>query len=275
MHAPNNRKSHLRDKPLNRREILRECHLANGEFRQELEIICKLLIAAGFFSYSGGLIYGLETDAEGKKVGEQGLREAVRLTEETLELLCHLIDKWPRAQWLFFPDDGYAGLVRFIRQFYTQTFSCIFPPGTPHRVHLKSHRVTGNRWCGEPERLRLAETTRALKMWKEFKDGRSPIEIARLEMTRPRGRRKSLHSAVVTVSRSLQRAHFLIYGKSLPNNRRERGLEGFDVATHMQHCRLCNSGTLCQAAKAYVNLDSVALREQPIDPGLIDRIPLN
>jgi hypothetical protein len=251
MHAPNNRNSRLRDKPLNRREVRRECHLLNNEICQALETIYKRLFAAGFFSYSGGILIGLETDAERKQVGEEAFREGVRLTEETLELLRDLIVKWPNAAYLFFPDEGHMGLVRLIRQFYTQ----VFPPGIPHRVQLKTHCMSNNNmWCGRPERLRLEETTRALNIWKEFKDGRSPIEIARRAMTRERGPRKSLRAAQMMVSRSLQRARILIYGRPQ--------LGGFDVATHMQHCRRCNTGKLCQEAEDYANLEYGSQRDQ-------------
>jgi hypothetical protein len=248
MHVPNNRKSRLRDKPLNRREIIRECHLANKEFCQELETIYKRLFAAGFLSYSGGIVIGLETDAERKQVGEEAFREGVRLTEETIELLRDLIVKWPNAAYVLFPADGHAGLVRLIRQFYLQTF----PPGTPHRVQLKTHCMTNkNMWCGRPKRLRLEETTRALNMRKEFKDGRYRIEIARREMTRERGPRKSLHSALMMVTRSLQRADILIYGST-----------GFDVVTQMQHCQRCNTVKLCQEHEDYANQDYGSQREQ-------------
>lgn len=217
------------------------------------------LFAAGFLSYSGGLLIGLKADAEGKQVGDEALQEGLRLTEETLELLCDLIVKWPNAAYVFFPDDGHAGLFRLIRRFYTQAY----PPGTPHRVQLKTHCISDkNIWCGRPERLRLEETTRALKMWKEFKGGRSPIDIARQEMARERGPRKSLHATLMTVSRSLQRAHLLIYGKPLSINRREKRLGGFDVTTHMQHCRRCNTGKLCQDAEDYANLEYVSQRDQ-------------
>lgn len=236
---------------MNRREVRRECHLANNEFCQELETIYKRLFAAGFLSYSGGILIGLETDAERKGVGEEAFREGVRLTEETIKLLRDLIVKWPNAAYVFFPDDGHAGLVRLIRQFYMRAF----PPGTSHRVQLKTHCMTNNNmWCGRPKRLRLEETTRALKMWKELKDGRTRIQIARREMTRERGPRKSLHAALVMVSRSLQRARILIYGRPQ--------LGGFDVATHMAHCRRCNTGKLCQEAEVHANLDYVSQRDQ-------------
>jgi hypothetical protein len=260
MKPPNNRKSRLRDNPLNRCEILRECHLANDEFCREFEAVCKPVIAAGCFSCSGGILIGLDV-AEVKQAGEESLREGVRRTEESIKLLHDLIKKWPHTAWLFFPEDGYAGFIRLIRQFYSRVYFSLFPEDRDKVQFKLSYRVTGNRWCGTPERLRLSETTRALNMWKEFKDGRSPIEIARREMTRERGPRKSLHTVLVQVSRSLQRAHILIYGGPLSINRRERRLGDFDMAMHMEKCRRCNTGKLCQAAEDFANLDYVSLRE--------------
>ena len=259
MYAPNNRNSHLSDKPLNRCEILRECHLANEEFCQELEVILKRLFVAGFLSCSAGMLMGLGMDAERKQVGEEALQEGVRVTEESLKLLRELIKKWPHAVWLFFPSDGYAGLLRLMRPFYTQFYPPVLPDDKSKVLLQLSYRVTGNRWCGEPKRLRLAETTRALNMWKEFKAGLSPIEIARREMTHRRGPRKSLHSALVMVSRYLQRTHVLIYGTGLPADRRRRRITGFDPVQHWSSCIECNQAKtdreMCKESQDYINQD--------------------
>ena len=231
------------------------CHLGNEDFCRELEAVCMKLTAAGLVSIGGGIAIALEEE-DGKRFGERALREGVRLTEETLERLCNLLGKWPNAHWIFFPDDGYAGLVRLIRQFYTYTFSSFFPVAA-QKIRLKSHRVTGNKLCGTPVRLRGKEMARAFRIWEEYKGGLSPVMIARRETTREGGQKKTLPAALMTVLRSLQRVHCLIYGSELPADRRKRRITGFDPERHGSTCIKCRHAKtekqMCKEAQDYIN----------------------
>ena len=78
-----------------------------------------------------------------------------------------------------------------------------------------------------------------------------------------------LGHAESNVRRAYNRVFFDIYGAGLPTKVKERRAAGFDAASHRDSCSTCRDANstekMCAAARAYIDVDSRALRELLID----------
>ena len=243
---------------VSKRQLILQSHVRNEQFLRELQPILSLWLTTSLF-----MDYGLEDHASEGAQDPQArrgkLRVAVGLLKEMVDQLNTLLENWPNAVWLFFPDTGHGGRIRVFQEFNATIYPLYFPDA-PREVPWRIRRVRGHRWCGVARRIRT-ESHRAFHLWDQFKAGRSPMEIARREFPSksPRLTRKWKKELMV-VHRSLERAHQLIYEQPLPNNRKLRRLCDFNLDDHVAKCSQCQNAPtveqMCPLARDFVNQDS-------------------
>jgi len=242
---------------MTKRQLIVKSHVRNKEFVRELQPIITLWITYGLFK-----AYALDTTTnEGSQDPQarwERIRAAVGLVKEIVDRLEALVEKWPNAVWMFFPETGTAGWLRLWREFYTQIYPSWFPEA-PRQVLWTIKRVRGHRWCGISQRIRK-ETHRTFLMWDQFKAGRSPMEIARREFpSKSPQQTRTWKKELMVVHRSLERASKLIHGQPLPRNRKIRRLLDFDSDDHLATCAQCRNASAieqwCQQARDFANQD--------------------
>lgn len=239
---------------MTKRGVIKAAHVRNKHFIGDLKTVIELvpLHCLGQATRIHAASDEATADDELKRTL---LQTEVLLAKTVLERLEALLETWPNAVWLFFPDTGPSGWIRLLNEFHSKIVPLHFP-GAPPRVMWRSKRVRGNRWCGLAPRIRR-ESQRTFQIWDQFMSGRKPIEIARREFPSRHGQQSK--KALMAVHRSLERASQLIYGQSLPKNRKIRRLQGFDQGEHMATCVQCQSATkvaqLCPVARDFSNQD--------------------
>ena len=234
-----------------------QSHVRNEQFLRELQPILSLWLTTSLF-----MDYGLEDPASEGAQDPQArwgkLRVAVGLLKEMVDQLNTLLENWPNAVWLFFPDTGHGGRIRVFQEFNATIYPLYFPDA-PREVPWRIRRVRGHRWCGVARRIRT-ESHRAFHLWDQFKAGRSPMEIARREFPSKSPQvTRTWKKELMVVHRSLERAHQLIYEQPLPKNRKIRRLRGFNIDDHIAKCSQCRNAPapeqMCSPARDFVNQD--------------------
>ena len=251
---------------MTKRQLILRSHVRNEEFVRELQPIVSLWMMAVLF------MYGLQESAHEKSLDPQvrwgNIRASVGLVKDMVDRLEALLEKWPNAVCLFFPETGHGGRVRLCREFYTKIYPGCFPEAPREVSWCATRRIRGHRWCGISRRIRK-ETHRAFRLWDQFKAGRRPMEIARQEFpsTSPR-RTRTWKKELMVVHRSLDRASQLIYGQPLPSNRKIRRLIDFSSDDHLATCAQCRNASAieqwCQQARDFANQDQQYQRELPL-----------
>jgi hypothetical protein len=192
------------------------------------------------------------------------IRISVGLLKEMLDRMEALLDTWPNAVWLFFPETGHGGWIRLCQEFYSKIYPVYFPE-VPRQVLWRTKRVGGHRWCGISQRTRK-ESHRSFRLWDQFKAGRSPMMIARQEFPSKSPRlTRTWKKELMVVHRSLDRASQLIYEQPLSSNRKIRRLLDFSSDDHLAVCRHCRRATtveqMCPPARDFANQDQQYQRE--------------
>jgi hypothetical protein len=242
---------------MTKRALIKAAHLRNEHFLRELREIIELVPSMCAWQAIRIQTMSDEQMSDGES-SNQTLRTEAALAKVLMDRLEALLEEWPNAVWLFFPETGATGWIRLLNEFHGKLFPTYFP-GPPQRVMWRSKRVRGHRWCGVAPRIRN-ESIRTFRIWDQFKAGRKPVDIVRREFPRrsTENGRKSKKELMV-VRRGLERASQLIYGQSLPSNRKVRRLQSFDQSNHMATCNQCRSAAsfehLCQTARDFLNQD--------------------
>ena len=242
---------------MSKRQLILQSHVRNEQFLRELQPILSLWLTTSLF-----MDYGLEDHASEGAQDPQArrgkLRVAVGLLKEMVDQLNTLLENWPNAVWLFFPDTGHGGRIRVFQEFNATIYPLYFPDA-PREVPWRIRRVRGHRWCGVARRIRT-ESHRAFHLWDQFKAGRSPMEIARREFPSKSPQvTRTWKKELMVVHRSLERAHQLIYEQPLPKNRKIRRLRSFNIDDHIAKCSQCRNAPapeqMCSPARDFVNQD--------------------
>ncbi len=241
---------------MTKRQLIVQSHLRNEGFIRELQPIITLCITFGLFK-----VYGLHTTADEEPVDPQvrweTIRAVVGLLKETVDRLEVLLEAWPNAAWILFPETGHAGRIRLWREFYTEVYPVCFPEAPPVTM-WRVRRVRGHRRCGISKRIRK-ETQRTFRMWDEFKSGRSPMQIARQEFPSKSNEVRTWRKELMVVHRGLERASELINEQPLPKKRKMRRLLGFNSSQHLGKCAQCRNAPaleqMCQQARDFVDQD--------------------
>ncbi len=243
---------------MTKRQLIVHSHLRNERFLRKLQPIITLWITFGLFK-----AYGLDTTtSEGPQDPQVRLgkvRAAVGLMKELVDRLEALLEKWPNAVWMFFPETGHRGRLHLCSEFYSQIYPACFP-GAPREVSWRAtRRIHGHRWCGIARRIRK-ETHRTFLRWDQFKAGRSPMEIARREFpSKSPQQTRTWKKELMVVHRSLERASQLIHGQPLPRNRKMRRLLDFNSDTHLAICAQCRNAPaveqMCPQGRDFANQD--------------------
>lgn len=264
-----------------RNDIVRRCHLMNEAFSRDLKPIAELRAVVSLLRHLSNLVVGSldGTDADARRMKHPLFQGYIWAVRDLYDSLYRLLKQWPNAEEFLFPDVWYKDVLR---PFYLKVYPAVFPDqpiGLPWR---EIEFLSGNLWCGVPVtkygsgslglrgvppdagwvtegRLRVMESLEALDTWEQYKkEGGNPADLARRLASR-QGRRRSLHTALVTVMRRLNRAHRLIYGKCLPTDPKTHRLSEFDCTRHVQDCAQCSSANdskeMCRTAQDYVNQD--------------------
>jgi hypothetical protein len=227
---------------MTKRDLILKCHVRHEEFVRELHPMLSVWETACLFkAYE---VY--ETGRDGARDSQAkwtNICALVGLLKELVDGLDALLEKWPNAVWLFFPEDGHGGRIRLFHAFYTVTYPACFPNSPRSGPRCTAWRMGGHRWCGISRRIRK-ESRRTFRIWDQFKGGRSQMDIARREFPskapRPPGK---WNKELMVVRRSLERATQLIYGQPLPTNRKKRRLMAFNSEDHVAKCGQCRSAT--------------------------------
>jgi hypothetical protein len=242
---------------MTKRALIKAAHVRNEHFLREFRQVVEVLpsLCAWQATRIGAVSHGELRDGEGVK---EILRTEVALAKVIMDRLEALFDTWPNAVWLFFPETGATGWIHSLNEFHTKIFPFYFPEA-PQRVMWRSKRVRGHRWCGVAPRIRK-ESVRTFRIWDQFQAGRRPMDIVRCEFaSRTVDPNRKSKKELMAVHRSLERACQLIYGQSLPRNRRVRRLQGFDQGDHMTRCAQCRNATkveqFCPAGREFSNQD--------------------
>ena len=240
---------------MTKRQLNVKSHLRNEGFIRELQPILILCITFGLFK-----LYGLHTTAgekpEDPQVRWDKIRAGVGLLKEIVDRLDILIEAWPNAAWILFPETGQAGRIRLWHEFYTKVYPVCFPEAPPV-VIWRVRRIRGHRWCGISKRIRK-ETHRTFRMWDQFKAGRSPMEIARREFpSKSPQQTRTWKKELMVVHRSLERASQLITEQPLPKKRSMRRLLGFNIDDHVAKCPQCRNASavdeMCPEGRDFAN----------------------
>ena len=242
---------------MTKQELIKAAHVRNEQFISELRLIIELLPSICFWQATRIQAKSCEQGPDGD-VGGETLRKEVALLKELVDRLERLLDTWPNAVWLFFPETGHTGRIRLFHEFYSRVYPTYFPDA-PRALLWRIKRVCGHRRCGIARRIRR-ESVRTFRMWDQFKTGRKPMEIVRREFpSRTAEWKQRSKKELMAVRRSLERAGQLIYGQPLPRKRKLRRLSGFNHENHIAMCAECRNATtfekLCQTARDYLNQD--------------------
>ena len=241
---------------MTKRELILKCHVRHEDFLRELQPIVSVWLTTGLLQGSEG--YQMVRDgAPTLQTRWQHICAVVGLLKELMDRLEALLEKWPNAVWLFFPEDGHGGRIRLFDEFYTHTYPACFPEAPREAPRRRVWRLRGNRWCGVAPRIRR-ESRRTFRIWDQFQAGRSPIQIARREFpSKGSSSSKKWNKELMVVRRSLERATQLIYGEPLPTNRKSRRLLDFHSEDHVARCGQCRSATkveqMCTRGRDVVN----------------------
>lgn len=251
---------------MTKRQLIEQSHVRNERFLRDLQPIVGLWITVSLFTAEGPH----QTASEGASAPQgtwEKSRVTVELLKEMVDRLEALLETWPNAVWIFFPETGHGGRIRLFRAFNSNIYPAYFPEvlqGVPWRVKP----VHGHRWCGISQRTRK-ESHRAFRLWDQFKAGQSIMAIARRESPSKSSRLiRTWKKELMVVHRSLNRACQLIYEQPLPSHRKTRRLLEFSSDTHLALCRQCRSATtleqMCPQARDFATQDRQYQRERPL-----------
>ncbi len=241
---------------MTKRELILKCHVRHEDFVRELQPIVSLWETACLFK-----LYEIcETVRDGPPDPQTRWRNTcalVGLLKDLADRLEALLEKWPNAVWIFFPEDGHGGRIRIFHEFYTKTYPTCFPDARCDTRRRTAGRISGHRWCGIARRIRK-ESRRTFHMWDQFKAGRSQIDIARREFpSKSSPSTRKWNKELMVVRRSLERATQLIYEQPLPTNRKTRRLLDFSKDDHVERCAQCRSATkveqMCPRGRDFAN----------------------
>jgi hypothetical protein len=242
---------------MTKRALIKAAHVRNEHFLRELRQIIELVPSLCAWQAIRIQTMSDEQMRDGE-TSNQILRTEAALAKVLMDRLEALLEEWPNAVWLFFPETGAGSWIRLLNEFHSKVFPSYFPEA-PQRVMWRSKRVSGHRWCGVARRIRK-ESLRTFRIWDQFKEGQSPMEIVRREFpVRSKENGRKSKKELMAVGRSLQRASQLIYRQPLPQNRKVRRLQGFNEKNHMATCCQCRNARsdkeFCQQAQDFVNQD--------------------
>lgn len=242
---------------MTKRALIKAAHVRNEQFVEELKSVIELMpsLCCAQATRIQAMTDGYMQDSESLNAI---LRVETAIAKLLMDRLEALIDTWPNAVWLFFPETGAGGWIRLLNTFHGLIFPSCFPEA-PKRRLWRSKRVRGHRWCGTAQRIRK-ESLRTFSIWDQFQAGRSPMDIVRCEFPlRPTDGGRRSKRELMAVHRSLERASQLIYGLPLPTSRKTRRLLGFSYEGHMATCVQCRSAQsvndFCLQARDFVNQD--------------------
>ena len=242
---------------MTKRQLIVQSHLRNEGFLRELRPIIPLCMTYGLFK-----ALKLHTSAsEGSQDPQtkwENIRAEAGLLKEIVDRLDILLEAWPNAAWMFFPETGHGGRIRLWREFYTKIYPVCFPEAPPVLM-WQIRRVRGHRWCGISKRIRK-ETHRTFRMWDQFTAGKKPMEIARREFpSKSSQETKTWNKELMAVHRGLERASELINEQPLPGKRKMRRLLGFNSSEHLGTCTQCRNATMvemmCPQGRDFANQD--------------------
>lgn len=242
---------------MTKRQLIVQSHLRNEGFLRELQPIITLSITFGLFKAGGRNTFD-SNGPQGAEARSERIRAAVVLLKEIVDRLEVLLEAWPNAAWILFPETGQAGRIRLWQEFYTEIYPVWFPMAPPV-VIWQVRRIRGHRWCGMSKRIRR-ETHRTFRIWDQFKADYKPMEIARREfLSKSSHQPRTWKKELMAVHRSLERASELIYEQPLPKRRKMRRLLGFNIDDHVTKCAQCRNATaverMCPKGRDFVDQD--------------------
>lgn len=242
---------------MTKRGLIKAAHVRNEEFITELRQMIELMPL--FCAWQATRIQAVSNEqAKDTEDVRKMLEVEVAIAKVMMDGLEALLEKWPNAVWLFFPETGHTGWIRLLNKFHKKIFPSYFPEA-PQRTLWRMKRVRGHRWCGIARRIRK-ESRRTFRIWDQFKAGRKPIEIARREFpSRSAQPNPKSKKDLMVVRRSLERATHLVYGEPLRKNRKMRRLLAFNLDDHRATCGQCSRAKsfeqLCTLARDFANQD--------------------
>lgn len=252
---------------MTKRQLALKSHVRHEEFVHELQPIITLWMTYGLFK-AFVLDLTINEGSQDPQIRFEKVRVAVGVLKELVDRLEALLEKWPNAVWMFYPETGHLGRLHLCSEFYTEIYPFCFPDAPQEVSWRATRRVRGHRWCGIAQRTRK-EVHRAFRLWDLFKAGSRPMEIAQREFPSKSSRRtRTWKKELMVVLRSLDRASHLIYGQPLPKKRKMRRLLDFNSSEHLATCAQCRSATtleqLCAPARDFANQDQQYQRELPL-----------
>jgi hypothetical protein len=249
----------VKENDMTKRALIKAAHVRNDEFITELRQIIELV--PSLCAWQATRIQAMSDEqSKGAEDVTKMLEVEVAFAKVMLDRLEALVEKWPNAVWVLFPETGATGWIRLLNEFHRKVLP--YFPGTPQRVMWRSKRVRGHRWCGIAQRIR-EQSVRTFRIWDQFQAGRKPMEIVRREFPLRSADLSGISKKeLMAVHRSLERASQLIYGQPLPKKRRARRLLGFNLVDHMATCGRCSSAkcveNFCPQALDFVNQDQTS-----------------
>src|SRR5688572_11840078 len=130
---------------MTKRALIKAAHVRNERFLSELKQIIELVPSLCAWQAIRIKTIADEQMRDGESLN-QILRTEAALAKVLTDRLEALLEEWPNAVWLFFPETGHTGWIRLLNEFHSKVFPSYFPEA-PLRVMWRSKRVRGNRWC--------------------------------------------------------------------------------------------------------------------------------
>src|SRR6476620_11266933 len=122
--------------------LIKASHVRNEQFIDELKSIMELLPLLCLGQAMRIQATSAEQATDDETVKKISQIEAL-LAKLVLDRLEGLLETWPNAVWLFFPETGSSGWIRLMHQFRGRIFPSHFPEA-PQPPMWRTKRVRGN-----------------------------------------------------------------------------------------------------------------------------------